>query len=99
MDDERRATSRVGPSHPCRPLCDHAVMREILLLLPLLAGPSPKPASKPAGATSAAAASYAVSTVTLPGGGADGIGMDVMPDDRHETPRVEETPSDTEPPL
>jgi DNA-binding beta-propeller fold protein YncE len=44
-------------------------------LLALAAGPSAKPASKPSGAAPGA---YTVSVITLPGGGADGIGMDVM---------------------
>src|ERR1700682_4925222 len=57
-------------------------MREtlLLLLLPLIAGPSPKPAAKSATAT---AVPYIVTTVTLPGGGEDGIGMDVMAYDPH----------------
>jgi DNA-binding beta-propeller fold protein YncE len=74
---------RWGPHIRVAALCDHAVMRELLLLLPLLAGPSAKPASKPSVATNAATPTYAVSTVTLPGGGADGIGMDVMAYDAH----------------
>src|SRR5947207_2976087 len=47
-------------------------------LLALAAAPSPKPMAKTVGAASAAPSSYTVRTITLPGGGPDGIGMDVM---------------------
>jgi len=44
--------------------------------------PKPKPAA-PASPAAAAPSGYIVSTITLPGGGADGIGMDVMAYDPH----------------
>ena len=54
-----------------------------LLLLPLFAGPSPAPAAHPAASATAGASTYSVRTLTLPGGGDNGIGMDVMAYDPH----------------
>ncbi|HEU0104610.1 MAG TPA: hypothetical protein VFT38_00460 [Vicinamibacteria bacterium] len=55
----------------------------LLLLLPLVTPASAPPAAKTATATSTAPAAYAVKTLTLPGGGEAGIGMDVMAYDLH----------------
>ena len=55
----------------------------LMLLLPLITRASAPPAAKPAPASSTAPAAYAVKTLTLPGGGEAGIGMDVMAYDPH----------------
>jgi DNA-binding beta-propeller fold protein YncE len=55
----------------------------VLLLLPLFAPPSPAPASHPAATAATGAPTYSVRMLTLPGGGENGIGMDVMAYDPH----------------
>src|SRR6266496_2409154 len=69
----------------CAP-CDDPVMRGtlLLLLLPLIAGPGPEPPAKPPfRSTAASTPTYTVTSLTLPGAGEDGIGMDVMAYDPH----------------
>src|SRR5262249_49943589 len=54
------------------------ISRRLLLVLPLVAGPVQLPLAWGGGPASNAAPPYAVSALPRRGGGADGIGMDVM---------------------
>jgi hypothetical protein len=55
----------------------------LLLLMPLLTAATAPPAAKVTTAAAATSAPYSVTTLTLPGGGDAGIGMDVMAYDAH----------------